>query len=169
MSTDASVCPVRASTPPVRERSGNMWPGRSRSAGLVAGSIAVSTVAARSAAEMPVLVRSRASIGTQNAVSNCELFWLDHQRNLELVEPLRRHRQADQAAAIARHEVDRLRRDLLGGDHQIALVLAIRIVDDDDHLAGADRGDGVFDARERRARFLEGQRRFALLALSPEP
>src|SRR5439155_723808 len=58
MSTDASVCPVRASTPPVRERSGNMCPGRSRSEGRVAGSMAASTVAARSAAEMPVLVRS---------------------------------------------------------------------------------------------------------------
>ena len=53
-STAASVCPARTSTPPVRARSGNMWPGRARSAGRVAGSIAASTVAARSAAEMPV-------------------------------------------------------------------------------------------------------------------
>ena len=33
-----------------------MWPGRARSLGCVAGSIAASTVAARSAAEMPVVV-----------------------------------------------------------------------------------------------------------------
>ena len=76
-----------------------------------------------------------------------------HQRNLELVEPLRRHRQADQAAAVARHEVDRLRRDLLGGDRQVALVLAILVVDDDDHPAGADRRRAASSiARERRRR-----------------
>src|SRR5262249_44729664 len=76
VSPDASGWPVRTRTPPVRERSGNMWPGRARSCGRVAGSIAVSTVAARSAAEMPVLVRYFASIGMQNAVSNRELFWV---------------------------------------------------------------------------------------------
>ncbi len=74
MSTAASVCPVRTMTPPVRDRSGNMWPGRIRSPGFVAGSIAACTVAARSAAEMPVVVRPRASIDTQNAVSKRELL-----------------------------------------------------------------------------------------------
>ena len=73
-STAASVWPARTITPPDRDRSGNMWPGRARSLGCVAGSIAASTVAARSAAEMPVVVRSFASIGTQKAVSNRELF-----------------------------------------------------------------------------------------------
>src|SRR2546428_832556 len=73
-STAASVWPVRTRTPPVRERSGNMWPGRARSLGRVAGSIAVSTVAARSAAEMPVVVRPLASIVTQNPVSKREVF-----------------------------------------------------------------------------------------------
>src|SRR5215831_7567212 len=61
-------------TPPVRDRSGNMWPGRARSDGRVAGSSATRTVAARSLAEMPVLVCPLASIDTQNAVSNRELF-----------------------------------------------------------------------------------------------
>ena len=107
------------------------------------------TVAARSPAEMPVVVRPFASIGTQNAVSKRDGVLRDHQRDLELVEPLRRHRQADQAAAVSRHEVDRLGRDLLGGDRQIALVLAILVVDDDDHPAGADRVDRVLDPGER--------------------
>ena len=96
------------------------------------------------------VVRPFASIDTQNAVSNRERVLRHHQRNLELVEPLRRHRQADQAAAVPRHEVDRLRRHLLRRDRQVALVLAILIVDDDDHLAGADRLDRVLDAGERR-------------------
>ena len=73
-STAASVCPARTRTPPRRARNGNMWPGRARSAGRVAGSIAARTVAARSAAEMPVLVTSRASMETANAVSNCDVF-----------------------------------------------------------------------------------------------
>ena len=74
---------------------------------------------------------------------------LDHQRDLELVEPLAGHRQADQAAAVLGHEVDRLGRHLLGGHRQVAFVLAILVVDDDDHLAAANRGDGVFDRGER--------------------
>ena len=41
-----------------------------RSAGFVAGLIAASTVAARSAAEMPVVTFALASIGTQKAVPN---------------------------------------------------------------------------------------------------
>src|SRR6266850_2869810 len=73
-STAASVWPARTNTPPGRARSGNVWPGRARSEGLVAGSIAASTVAARSPAEMPVLVVPLASIDTQNAVSKRELF-----------------------------------------------------------------------------------------------
>ncbi len=47
-STDASVCPALARTPPSRAWSGKMWPGRARSAGLVFGSIAMRTVLARS-------------------------------------------------------------------------------------------------------------------------
>ena len=73
----------------------------------------------------------------------------DHQRDFELVEPLRRHRQADQSAAVARHEVDRVRRHFLGRDRQIAFVLPIRVVDDDDHLPRTDRGDGILDTSER--------------------
>jgi hypothetical protein len=67
------------------------------------------------------------------------------QRNLELVEPLRGHRQTDQPPAETRHEIDRLRRHLLGGDRQVALVLAVLIVDDDDHRAAAHGVNRVVD------------------------
>ncbi len=73
-STAASVCPARTSTPPSRARSGEMCPGRSRSCGLVPGATAVRMVAARSAAEMPVVVLPRASMGTHIAVSRAEEF-----------------------------------------------------------------------------------------------
>ena len=66
-----------------------------------------------------------------------------HQRDAQLVEPLAGHRQADEAAPVARHEVDRLGRDLLGGDRQVALVLAVLVVDDDEHAAGADVLEGL--------------------------
>ena len=85
-----------------------------------------------------------ASIGTQKAVPNCArvLLVADHQRDAQLVEPLAGHRQADEAAAVAGHEVDRLGRHLLGRDREVALVLAVLVVDDDDHLArpGSPRG-----------------------------
>ena len=77
-----------------------------------------------------------------------------HQRNLELVEALRRHREANQPAPVPGHEIHRFRRDLLGGDRQIALILPIRVVHDDDHLAGPDGLDRLVDARKRRFRFL---------------
>ena len=125
-----------------------MWPGRSRSCGVVAGSIAASTVAARSAAEIPVLVLPRASTGTHIAVSRTAELTGTVERDLQRVEPLRRHRQADQAAAVRHHEVDDVRRDLLGRNRQVAFVLPILVVDDDHEPAVANGGD----RRLRRAR-----------------
>ena len=47
-----------------------------------------------------------------------------------------------------RHEVDRVRRHRRRRHGQIALVLAILVVDDDDHAAIADGLDGLFDGGE---------------------
>ena len=147
-STAASVWPVRSSTPPGFAFSGKMWPGWTRSRGSEFGSIATWIVCARSCAEMPVVTPSRASIETVNAVSKRRLVLGRHQVEAELVAALRRQRQADQAAAVLGHEVDRLGRRELGGERQVALVLAVLGVDDDDHLAGADVGDRVLDRGE---------------------
>ena len=76
-STEASVCPARTRTPPLRARSGNMWPGRARSDGRVLGSMATLMVWARSWAEIPVVTPSRASMASQKAVPYCEVFSLD--------------------------------------------------------------------------------------------
>ena len=46
--------------------------------------------------------------------------------------------QADEAAAVAGHEVDGFRGDVLGGQGQVAFVFAVFVVDHDDHAAGAD-------------------------------
>ena len=73
-STEASVWPARLRTPPLRARSGKVCPGRRRSCGLVFGSTSVRTVAARSAAEIPVVVLPRASTETVKAVPKFEVF-----------------------------------------------------------------------------------------------
>src|SRR5262249_51275149 len=48
-----------------------------------------------------------------------------------------------------RHEVDDLGRDLFGRDRQVAFVLAVFIVDDDDHPAVAEGADGSVNLGER--------------------
>jgi hypothetical protein len=64
---------------------------------------------------------------------------------VEPVQLLLDERQADQPAAVLRHEVDRFRGRPLRGHAQIALVLAIHVVHQDHHLAGADVLDGSLD------------------------
>ena len=62
-----------------------------------------------------------------------------HHRQPELRDALLGDRQADEPAPLPRHEVDRLGGDQIGGHRQVALVLAILVVDEDHHPAGADR------------------------------
>jgi hypothetical protein len=59
-----------------------------------------------------------------------------HQRQAEPVEACAGQRDADQPTPLARHEVDRRRRGEVRGDDQIALVLAVLVVHDDDETAG---------------------------------
>ena len=47
------------------------------------------------------------------------------------------------------HEVYDLGSDLLGGTDEIALILAVFVVNDDDHAAVADLGDGFVNSRNR--------------------
>ena len=74
-STAASVCPARFNTPPSRARSGKMCPGRAKAEWVTFGSASARKVAARSAAEMPVLVPSRRSTDTVNAVRWLSVLW----------------------------------------------------------------------------------------------
>ena len=67
MSTVASVCPARLSTPPLRASSGNMCPGRRKSFGPAPGRTQARAVIERSSADIPVVVDT-ASIETVNAV-----------------------------------------------------------------------------------------------------
>ena len=67
-SQPASVWPARMSTPPSTACSGNTWPGCTKSFGWLSLATATCTVRARSAAEMPVVTPSAASMETVNAV-----------------------------------------------------------------------------------------------------
>ena len=75
-SQPASVWPARISTPPFWARSGKMWPGWTRSSGTVLLWTATWMVRARSAAEIPVVTPSAASIETVKLVPN-EVPFLD--------------------------------------------------------------------------------------------
>ncbi len=128
-------------------RRGRAGRGRAR---VESAWIATWIVWLRSAAEMPVVTPSRASTETVNAVPSGASLWSVIGRSAELVGALLGQAEADQAARVRRHEVDRLGRRELRRDRQVALVLAVRVVDDDDHPALADVLDRLLDRRERR-------------------
>ena len=58
-----------------------------------------------------------------------------HASNAKLLQPLGICRYADQPASMLGHEVNGFRRDELRRHDQIAFVLAVGIVHDDDHFA----------------------------------
>ena len=58
-----------------------------------------------------------------------------HGVEMQRIRPLRRDGKADQPAAEARHEIDRVRRRHLCGDHEIAFVLAVLGVHENEHAA----------------------------------
>ena len=67
-------------------------------------------VAARSAAEMPVVVPSRRSTETVNGVSKSDVFVLLHHGQVERVRPARAvSGRAHEPAAPPRHKVDERR------------------------------------------------------------
>ena len=140
-SQPASVWPARTSTPPFCAMIGKMWPGWTMSAGLACFAVAARTVRARSAAEMPVVTPLAASIDTVNAVPMRRAVVAHHQRQVQLAAALLGEREADEAARVRGHEVDRLGRDEVGGQHEVALVLAVLLVHQHDHAAVAELVD----------------------------
>ena len=69
-----------------------------------------------------------------------------HQRQAKGVAAFAGKCEADQTAAEGGHEVDRFRGYFFGGDSQVAFVLAILVVDHDEHAPGAsflDRASGM--------------------------
>ena len=79
-----------------------------------------------------------------------------HVLEAKLVGALARQRQADQAAAVLGHEVDGIGRRHLRGDDEVALVLAVLGIDQDDHAAVAQILEDLVDGREEALAFRVG-------------
>src|ERR1039458_9362986 len=81
------------------------------------------------------------ALASFNGLSECgskaRRVLLRHWKQSQVVGPLFGQGQADEAAAVAGHEVDGLRRNVLSGQREIAFVFAIFVVDYDNHAAGA--------------------------------
>ena len=101
---------------------------------------------------MPVLAPCLASIETQNAVLNGVVFWLTIERQA-------RAGRADRpSSAMQIRPRPCLAMKLIASgvifcrrNRQVALVLAVLVVDDDDHAARADGFDRLLDRGERAA------------------
>ena len=60
-----------------------------------------------------------------------------HQRQAKLLDTLAGHSKADQTACVTRHEVDRVRGGELRRHDEVALVLPVLVIDQDEHAAVA--------------------------------
>ncbi len=103
---------------------------------------------------MPVVTPLAASIETVNAVPCWVPLRLVIGVQLQALAALARQRQADQAARMAGHEVDGRGRDVVGGEHEVAFVLAVFLVDQDHHAAGGQLGDELGDGGDGHGRGL---------------
>ena len=97
---------------------------------------------------MPVVTPSRASMDSVKAVPKLRGILGRHGRKAQVVEALFGHGEADEAASVAGHEVDGFGSDFFGGHGEVAFVLAVFVVNDDDHAAGADLVERGFDVAE---------------------
>ena len=147
-STEASVCPVRSRTPPARALSGLTWPPHDDVV-LALGRVDRGADRVRAVGRADAGGHALARLdghGERRLVRR--LVLQRHELEAELVAALRREREADPAARVGGHEVDVVGRDELGGHDEVALVLAVLVVDDDDHPAGGDLLERLLDGRE---------------------
>jgi len=105
----------------------------------VLGSIATLMVRARSCAEIPVVTPSRASIASQKAVRTamCSRWsWAYAQWSSRSSVMARQTRPRPWC-----HEVDRFGSDFFRGEREVTFVLAVLVVNHDDHSSRADLFD----------------------------
>src|SRR5690606_18381131 len=81
-------------------------------------------------------------------VCSSDLVGVEHRRQIEPIGVRLGQRHADVAGGVADHEGQQLGRGLLGREDQVAFVLPVLVVDDDDGLAVGDVGDRLLDGRE---------------------
>ncbi|HSA81261.1 MAG TPA: hypothetical protein VLE23_10585, partial [Geminicoccaceae bacterium] len=106
------------------------------------------TVLLRSSAEMPVVGPKRWSTETVNAVPIGRIVERDHRIKMQSASLLRRQWGAQDAAGVVDHERYLLGQRPRAGHDQIALVLAVGVVDHDHELTLCDRSDRAGDGIE---------------------
>ncbi len=97
-------------------------------------------------------VPCRKSTVMRNAVRWLSVFCTTIGRQVELGGPLRGDGRAQVAGGVVEEERDALRRGELGRHDQVALVLAVLVVDHDEDLATGERGHRVLDPSEGHVR-----------------
>ena len=148
-STAASVWPIRSSTPPGFARSGKHVARLDEVARLrVRRDRDLDRVAAVGGRDAGRHALARLDRDREGGAER-RLVVVGHRPQAELVGALLGQAEADQPARVRGHEVDRLGRRELRRDHEVALVLAVGVVDDDDECALADVLDRVLDRGER--------------------
>ena len=71
-----------------------------------------------------------------------------HHRQLEAIDELFVEGEADEPSPVHRHEVDGFGRDLFGRHREVPFVLAVLVVDEDDHRSGAHFIERLVHARQ---------------------
>src|SRR5580704_3173759 len=127
-STEASVCPARTRTPPLRARSGKMWPGRARSEAVEPAAIAGGDAGGDAFAGLD---------GLRKGGTKARRVLLRHRRKVQMVGALFGKGEADKSATVFRHEVDRFRGNKFGGEGEVALIFAVFVINYDHHASGA--------------------------------
>ena len=91
-----------------------------------------------------------------------------HRRDIEFFEALLGHREANQPAAIARHKIDVIGRDMFGEHAKIAFIFAMFVIDEDDHPALFENLNGIFDSGQHTVSNSQFTMRNAQLECKPQ-
>ena len=68
---------------------------------------------------------------------------LSHGEEPQIIRALLGQRHANQSPPMLGHEIDRFRRHKLGGQGQVAFVFTVFVIDNNDHAAGTNFGQGA--------------------------
>ena len=105
---------------------------------------------ARSCAEIPEpWHRLRADRGGERGAER-RLVVAHHHVEAEPLDTVGRHRQANQAARVFGHEVDEFGGGLLSRHAEVALIFALLVIHQDDHMAAAGFLERFLDRNKRR-------------------